>query len=118
MQLNKIKILGIPINKKTLVRWKIYIDRAKMYLNYINFAMIAFVFLNSINDVRIRQLLDENKLLVYPLIMIGFMGISLVLGYFDTKLGLRKEEMRNNASENPILMEILQHVKEMKQQEQ
>jgi len=78
--------------------------------------MIAFVFLNSFNDIRVRQLLDENKLLVYPTIMICFVVISLVLGYFDTKLGLRKEEMRNNAAENPVLMEILQHLKEIKGQ--
>ncbi len=107
----KMQVVGIPLNKKTMVRWKIYLDRAKMYLSYINFAMIAFVFLNSIEDVIVREFLDEHKLMLYPLIMVAFIAISLVLGRFDTKLGLRKEEMRNNASENPVIMEVLAHVK-------
>ncbi len=114
VQLKKVKILGIPMTKKTLVRWKIYLDRAKMYLGYINFVMIAFVFLNSINDSSVRELLDENRLIFYPLVMISFILVSLVLGYFDTKLGLRKEEMRNNATENPVMMEVLDHLKEIK----
>ncbi|MCB0836591.1 MAG: hypothetical protein KDD99_08035 [Bacteroidetes bacterium] len=108
------KLFGIRMNKKTLVRWKIYLDRARMYLQYINFGMIAFVFLDEINDVRVREMLDENRLLFYPLVMILFMFISLILGYLDTRLGLRKEEMRNNATENPIMMEVLAHVEEIK----
>ncbi len=115
MELNKARIFGIPLNKKTAVRWKIYLDRAKMYLSYINFVMIAFVFLNSINDERIRAILDENRLIFYPFVMVMFISVSLVLGYFDTKLGLRKEEMRNNATENPITLEILSSLKEIKE---
>ena len=115
MALNKVKVFGIPLNKKTAVRWKIYLDRAKMYLSYINFLMIAFVFLNAINDHRIREVLDENRLIFYPVVMALFIFISLVLGYFDTKLGLRKEEMRNNATENPIMREIIDGLKEVKE---
>ncbi len=118
MKLNKVKIFGIQMNKKTAVRWKIYLDRAKMYLNYINFVMIVFVFLNSINDSRIREVLDENKIVFYPLVMVLFISLSLVLGFFDTKLGLRKEEMRNNSTENPVMMEVLNHLKEIKSNQQ
>lgn len=112
--MSKMSIFGIPLNKKTMVRWKIYLDRAKMYLNYINFVMIAFVFLNSINDSKIRAMLDENRLILYPIVMIVFILISLILGYFDTKLGLRKEEMRNNATENPIMLEMLNNIREIR----
>lgn len=115
MRVNKIKVFGIQLNKKTAVRWKIYLDRAKMYLSYINFVMIAFVFLNSINDPKIRGILDENRLIFYPIVMLIFIVISLVLGYFDTKLGLRKEEMRNNSVENPITLEIINSLKEIKE---
>jgi len=114
MTISKVKVFGIPLNKRTAVRWKIYLDRAKMYLSYINFVMIAFVFLNSINDHRIRAILDENRLIFYPVVMALFIVVSLVLGYFDTKLGLRKEEMRNNAKENPIILEILDNLKDLK----
>lgn len=110
----KIKIFGITLNRKAVVRWKIYLDRARMYLGYINFVMIAFVFLNSFQDVQIRHLLDEYKLIIYPVIMLLFVGISFFLGRLDTKLGMRKEEMRNNATENPVMMEILDSLQEIK----
>ncbi len=110
------KLFGIALNKRTVVRWKIYIDRAKMYLGYINFAMIAFVFLNSINDTSIRQLLDENKFITYPAMILLFFSFSLVLGRMDTKLGVRKEEMRNASSENPVMMDVLKTVKDIQKQ--
>jgi len=112
---NSIKIFGIPLNQKSVVRWKIYFDRARMYVGYISFIMIAFLFLNSFENQRIRTILDENKLIFYPSIMILFIVISLILGRLDTKLGMRKEEMRNNATENPVIMEILNSLKEIKE---
>ena len=89
-----------------------------MYIGYISFIMIVFVFLNSFKDAEIRHLLDENKLLVYPLIMVLFMIVSLILGRLDTKLGMRKEEMRNIATENPVTMEILKTLKEIQKNQE
>ena len=108
------KIFGIQMNKRTFIRWKIYIDRARMYIGYISFVMIAFMFLNDFKDETIRNFLDENKLITYPVMMVVFVLFSLVLGRLDTKLGLRKEEMRNAATENPVTMEILSDLKEIK----
>ena len=109
------KAFGIQLNRRTFIRWKIYIDRARMYIGYISFIMIAFMFLNDFKDETIRNFLDENKLITYPAMMIVFLLFSLVLGRLDTKLGLRKEEMRNAATENPVTMEILNHLKEIKE---
>jgi hypothetical protein len=109
------KAFGIKLNKRTFIRWKVYIDRARMYIGYISFIMIAFMFLNDFKDETIRNFLDENKLITYPVMMVVFLLFSLVLGRLDTKLGLRKEEMRNAATENPVTMEILAHLKEIKE---
>lgn len=111
---NTMKAFGIHMNKRTFIRWKIYIDRARMYIGYISFIMIAFMFLNDFKDESIRHFLDENKLITYPIMIVVFMLFSLVLGRLDTKLGLRKEEMRNAATENPVTMEILTSLKEIK----
>lgn len=108
------KLFGIQMNRRTFIRWKIYIDRARMYIGYISFVMIAFMFLNDFKDETIRHFLDENKLITYPVMMVVFLLFSLVLGRLDTKLGLRREEMRNAASENPVTMEILQNIKDIK----
>ncbi len=107
------KILGIKMNRRTFIRWKIYIDRARMYIGYISFIMIAFMFLNDFKDQSIRHFLDENKWITYPVMMVVFILFSLLLGRLDTKLGLRREEMRNAATENPVTMEILENIKEI-----
>lgn len=109
------KVLNTTVNKKAIVRWKIYLDRARMYLSYINFVMIAFVFLNAIKDQRVRDILDENKLLVYPIVMIIFISVSLILGRLDTYFGMRKEEMRNHATENPVTYEILTTLRQIRE---
>ena len=111
-------LFGIKLNRKSVVRWKIYLDRARMYMGYINFVMIAFVFLNSFQNQEIRSVLDENKLLVYPLIMVLFIVVSLILGRLDTKLGMRKEEMRNQATENPVTMDMVNSLNEIKEMQQ
>ena len=115
---NKIKLFGIPVNQKSIVRWKIYIDRARMYIGYISFLMIGFVFLNSFQSEEIRHFLDQNKLIIYPAILILFIVVSLLLGRLDTKLGMRREEMRNQATENPVTMEILNSLREIKENQQ
>ena len=84
-----------------------------MYIGYISFVMIAFMFLNDFKDQTIRNFLDENKWVTYPVMMVVFMLFSLILGRLDTKLGLRKEEMRNAAVENPVTMEILENIREI-----
>ena len=72
--------------------------------------MIAFMFLNDFENESIRSFLDDHKLITYPIVMVLFVVFSLVLGRLDTKFGVRKEEMRNASSENPVLMEILEKV--------
>lgn len=104
------KIFGIQLNRKALVRWKIYIDRARMYIGYISFIMIAFMFLNDFKDENIRHFLDDNKWITYPVVMVLFVVFSLILGRLDTILGVRKEEMRNASVENPVTMEILERL--------
>ena len=89
-----------------------------MYIGYISFVMIAFMFLNDLNNETIRRFLDENKWIAYPVVMVLFLVISLILGRIDTKWGVRKEEMRNASSENPVLMEILEKVKNIESHEQ
>jgi len=48
-----------------------------------------------------------------PVALILFILLSLVLGYFDSKLGFREEELRNLSRSNPVLMEMLDQLKEL-----
>lgn len=100
-------------NKRSLIRWKIYIDRARMYIGYINFFMIGIVFLRSFKDTSWGAYIFEKYYISFPILIAAFLILSLIIGYIDTKLGFREEELRNSSSSNPVLMEILKNVKEL-----
>ena len=106
----------IKWNKKTLIRWKIYIDRARMYIGYINFMMLGIVFLRSYKDTSWGQYIFTHYYFTIPIIVIGFFLFSLILGFIDSKMGFREEELRNVSTSNPVLMEILKTVKALKEE--
>jgi len=94
------------LNKRTLIRWKVYIDRSKMYIGYIQFLLIIFVFINSLENNPVSEFVINQPLLAVPIILVLFVICSLVLGYLDSKLGFREEEIRNHAHSNPVLRTI------------
>lgn len=106
---------AVKWNKRTLIRWKVYIDRAKMYMGYINFFMLGFVFLESYKDTSWGSYFFSHLIFTLPLLLIAFFMFSLLLGYVDSKMGLREEELRNVSTSNPVLMEIQRTLKEMQQ---
>ena len=99
--------------RKKLVNWKIYIDRAKMYINYINFVMIIFLFVDSLKDYEFTQALIPNSrtgiLILVPVLFL----VSLFLGYLDTRLGIRSEEAKQNSLKNPVMNEIVQRLEKI-----
>lgn len=106
----------IKADRKTLIRWKIYIDRARMYVGYIQFLMIAFVFLKAFKDSYFGRLIFENMLISIPIIFLIFIVLSLIVGRIDTLLGLREEELRNSSTSNPVMRDILKNIKEIKEE--
>lgn len=104
----------MKVNKKALIRWKVYLDRSKMYIGYINLFMMVTIFLGAIKNTSIGIFLIANVYITIPLMIILFIIFALVLGYWDSRLGIRSEEMRNLSSQNPVQMEILNTIRELK----
>jgi hypothetical protein len=96
----------MTFDKKTFIRWKVYIDRSKMYIGYIQFLLIIFVFIRSLGVNPLTYFVFNSPAVSIPLILVLFVLASLVLGYLDSKLGFREEEIRNHARSNPVLMDI------------
>jgi hypothetical protein len=108
------KINKPDLNKRTIIRWKIYIDRSRMYIGYIQFFLIGYVFLKDFKDTTWGELIFNHKLISIPLSIILFVILSLILGFIDTHLGFREEEFRNLSKSNPVMMEMMQTLKEIK----
>ncbi len=107
-------MVKIKTDKRTLIRWKIYIDRAKMYIGYIQFLMIVFVLLEAYKESFLGKSIFDNMLISIPIIFLIFILLSLIIGRIDTLLGLREEELRNSSTSNPVMREILKNMEEIK----
>lgn len=105
---------NVKADKRSLIRWKIYIDRARMYIGYAQFIMIGFVFLKAFEDTGFGQLIFNNLWISAPILFVLFIIVSLLIGRIDNLLGLREEELRNSAVSNPVTREILENIQEIK----
>lgn len=108
------KIFNYRVDKRAIIRWKVYLDRAKMYIGYINLFMMVVIFVNSVKDNKYGKFLADYYVIAIPVLIILFIGCSLLLGFFDSKLGIRKEELRNLSMNNPVQKEILDTLKFIK----
>ena len=84
---------------RALVRYKIYYDRARGYIGAVQFLMLAVIMAKQFG---FKLGLAGSVILVF----LFFLG-CLVVGYIDTRLGIRKEEVRNSNEQNPEIKEIL-----------
>lgn len=109
------KIRKTTVNKRSLIRWKVYFDRSRMYIGYLQFFLIGIVFLQGFRDQPWGQILFRYALISIPVILVLFVAISVFLGYLETRWGLREEELRNLSSSNPVMMEMLVSLKEIKE---
>ncbi|MBA6231052.1 MULTISPECIES: hypothetical protein [unclassified Colwellia] len=100
-------------NKKSLIRWKVYIDRSKMYMGYIQFLLIIFVTIESLGDNPVKEFVFNSPLVAIPVILVIFVLASLLIGYLDSRLGFREEEIRNHSKSNPVLMDIQKSLNEL-----
>ena len=105
--------LSSRFNKKSLIRWKVYIDRSKMYMGYIQFLLIIFVTIESLGDNPIKDFVFTSPMVAFPIILVLFFLFSLVIGYLDSRLGFREEEIRNHSKSNPVLMDIQKSLAEL-----
>jgi uncharacterized membrane protein len=106
----------LKTDKRALIRWKIYIDRAKMYVGYIQFLMIVFVLLEAYKESALGSLVFNHMSISIPIIFLVFIILSLIIGRIDTLLGLREEELRNASASNPVMREILKNMEELKRE--
>jgi len=84
-----------------------------MYIGYIQFFLIGFVFLQSFKEKPWGAAIFDHALIAIPISLVLFLILSLILGWLDTRLGFRQEELRNLSKSNPVMMEMLEELKEI-----
>ncbi len=96
--------------RRKLISLKIYFDRARMYLGYINFFMLNLVLINSFDNPVLKTYITDFKWLIIPALFVVYLLLLIFIGYLDTRLGFRQEELRNNAAINPVMQDLLNTV--------
>jgi len=84
-----------------------------MYIGYVQFLLIIFVFIKSLGDNPVTEFVFTSPLIAVPIILVIFVLASLVIGYLDSRLGFREEEIRNHSKSNPVLMDIQKSLAEL-----
>lgn len=51
-----------------------------------------------------------------PILFLAFVFFSILLGYLESKLGLKEEEQKKLTTSNPVMMELLNDIKEIKKE--
>ena len=106
--------MNIKLDKTTLIRWKVYFDRARMYMGYIQFFLIGIVFIKSFKNATLGDFIFKYSLFTIPILLFLFIVFSLFIGYLDLKFGFREEELKNLSKSNPVLMELFDSIQEIK----
>lgn len=88
---------------KNIARFKIYFDRARTYASYVQLLLLLKLVLSDMG-------ITSNLILFIGLV--ASMLLFLIIGYIDTKLGIRRREMENNTIHNPILNEMYKILKD------
>lgn len=102
--------------KRGLISFKIYFDRARMYLGYINFFMLNIVLINSSDSGFLTSIVNQNRIVWIPILFLFYIVVLVFIGFLDTRMGFRQEEMRNNAMHNPVLMKMVDSIEEIKRE--
>ena len=92
--------------KKRLARFKVYIDRARWYMVYLQMLLMIAIFIQTSGF--------EMEWYYYPIILISVVCLFILFGYFEVKSGMLKHEQQKYGEENPVLQEILNEIKELK----
>jgi hypothetical protein len=90
---------------RIVARSKIFLDRARPWLSYVQLVMIGILFIDKVDFL--KRLSLGYPVLTYFFCALATLVGSVFIGYLDTRLGIRREEFRDNSEENPVLMDIV-----------
>ncbi|MDD5006462.1 MAG: hypothetical protein PHS33_08215 [Candidatus Omnitrophica bacterium] len=95
-------------------RLKTHADRARMYVTYIQFIMLGYIAVKSLHKCTFRDFMFEYWYLTFPVMILLFLFICILLGYWDHKSGIREKENETVSMQNPAVRQMLKDLDEIK----
>ena len=100
---------------KRIIRYKVYFDRSGHYVNYAKTLLIIAMAYKLWEDDPLGVWIYNNRFFVIPIMIIGYIILRMVIGYFDKKFGVREREIWEYNTTNPDFRIIRQELKDIKQ---
>jgi hypothetical protein len=88
---------------KRLIRLKVYFDRARSYVSYVQTGVVV---LTAVKVFGITP-----PLWSFPLWLSLFVAICIFIGWLDSKLKIYDAEQKRISEQNPILIDIWEAVR-------
>jgi hypothetical protein len=98
---------------RRLVRYKVYIDRSRMYISYIQFLATIFIVVKLLKNGWLKTWIFDNWYLSFPLMFFAFIGGCLFLGYLESMLKIRDLEQENYSKANPEWERLMKKIDEL-----
>jgi len=94
---------------KTLVRYKVYFDRSRMYIGYIQFIILLLVLFEAYSETKFGVWFYSNIAWAFPVFLVLFFAGSIVLGYLDKRF-IRPHEQSEVIKTNPVWMDMYRKI--------
>ena len=92
---------------RRISKWKIWFDRSRQYVGYVQFMLLAYIAVKSLNNSPARTWVFDNWYISFPLIFIIFLSGCMVLGFIESILKIREYEQENYLATNPEWQKLL-----------
>lgn len=84
---------------KTIIRIKVYFDRARGYISYVQTFIVGLTALKVFNV--------EFTAWTYIFAVIGLATIAVLIGWAESKLGVFQAEQQRISEQNPMLTKVI-----------
>jgi hypothetical protein len=95
---------------ETIARWKIYIDRSRQYVSYVQFGATLYIVAKLLRPTPLKTWIFDHWYVSFPVLFVIFMGGCLVLGYIENRMRIRDYEQKNHAEANPAWKELIEKI--------
>jgi len=105
----------MKITLRKFVKWKIFFDRSRIWVSYVQFLGMAYIVLKLLHNSPFRTWVFNHWYLSFPLIFIVFLVGCMVLGYIESLLKIREYEQENYSRANPEWEKLMKEIATLKQ---
>jgi UDP-N-acetylmuramyl pentapeptide phosphotransferase/UDP-N-acetylglucosamine-1-phosphate transferase len=103
----------MKITFRKIAKYKIWLDRSRQYIGYVQFALLFYIAIKEMNNSPFRTWMFNNWYITFPLVIFIVFFLCGLLGWVEDLLKIRKYEMENQLSINPEWQKLMNLFKEI-----